>query len=164
MPAPQQDIKDLIQKYTKKVETQLNVPLSSVSEKPLTTREYQDFRKQYMPGPMSLYEKLCNASEKILKVAPGPKDKPLIERAIKVTQLNITPTGAYSFAMLAPTLMAIFGSLISFAIFDSFFFVFFFLITALVLYIPLQRMPMIMADTWRLKASNQMVLAVFFIV
>ena len=164
MPAPNEDIKDLIQKYTKKVETQLNVPLSSVSEKALTTKEYQDFRKQYMPGQMNLYEKACNFSEKILKVAPGPKDKPKIETAIKATQLNITPTGAYSFAMLAPTAIAIFGSLISFAIFDSFFFVFFFLLTALALYVPLQRMPMIMADSWRLKASNQMVLAVFFIV
>src|SRR3989344_7909070 len=164
MPAPQQDIKDLIQKYTKKVETQLNVPLSSISEKPLTTKEYQDFRKQYMPGQMSLYENLCNRSEKILKVAPGPKDLPKIDAAIKTAHLNITPTGAYSFAMLAPTLIAIFGSLISFAIFDSFFFVFFFLLTALALYIPLQRMPMIMADSWRLKASNQMVLVVFFIV
>ncbi len=164
MPAPQQDIKELVQKYTKKVETQLNVPLSAISEKPLTTKEYQEFRKQYMPGPMSLYEKVCNASERILKVAPGPKDRPNIEKAIKVTQLNITPTGAYSFAMLAPTILAIFGSLISFAIFDSYFFVFFFLLTALVLYIPLQRMPMMMADSWRLKASNQMVLAVFFIV
>lgn len=164
MPAPQQDIKDLIQKYTKKVETQLSVPISSISEAPLTTKAYQDFRKQYMPGPMNFYEKVCNASEKILKVAPGPKDKPKIEAAIKTTQLNITPTGAYSFAMLAPTILAIFGSLISFAVFNSFFFVFFFLLTALALYIPLQRMPMIMADSWRLKASNQMVLAVFFIV
>lgn len=158
------DIKDLIQKYTKKVETQLNVPMAALSEKPVTTKEYQEFRKQYMPKPTSWYELLCNKCEKIIKVSPGPKDLPKIEKAIKTAHLNITPTGAYSFAMVAPTMLAILGSLISFAVFNSFFFVFFFLFAALGLFLPLQKMPMIMADSWRLKASNQMVLALFFIV
>ncbi len=164
MAVPNEDIKDLIQKYTKRVETQLNVPMATLSEKPITTKEYQEFRKQYMPKPMNWYETLCNKSEKILKVSPGPKDLPNIEKAIKTAHLNITPTGAYSFAMIAPTILAIGGSLISFAVFNSFFFVFFFLLAALALFIPLQKMPVLIADSWRLRASNQMVLAVFFIV
>jgi len=164
MPIPQQDIRDLVQKYTKRVETQLNVPIASLSEQPISTKEYQEFRKQYLPGQISLYESLCNKSEKILKVSPGKKDLPKIENAIKTAHLNITPAGAYSFAMIAPTVLAIVGSLISFAMFEAYFFIFFFLIAGLALYIPLQKMPIIMADSWRLKASNQMVLAVFFIV
>ncbi len=164
MALSQKEIQDLVQKYTKRVETQLNVPVESFSQVPITTKDYQEFRKQYLPTQLSFYEKLCNMSEKIIKVAPGPKDLPKIQMAIRTAHLNITPTGAYSFAMLAPTLIALIGTLISFALFNSFFFVFFFLATALILYKPLQNMPNFIADSWRLKASNQMVLAVFFMV
>ena len=177
MPLSQQEIKDLVQKYTRKVENQLNVPIESLAQRPISTKEYQEFRKQYLPKPTSWYEVLCNRSEKILKVTPGPKDLPRIESAIKAAHLNITPTGAYSFAMLGPAIIGIFGALISYSLplltnliglttgaEPSFFFVFFFLVTALALFIPLQRMPVIIADNWRLRASNQMVLSVFFIV
>ncbi len=171
------DIKGLIEKYTKKVEAQLKVPLGSVSSGPITTKEYQEFRKQYLPGNMSLYEKSCTFCEKIIKVNPGPKDLPKIEAALKITGLNITPAGAYSFAMLIPTVIALVGSLLSYSLpiltnalgltknaAPSFFFVFFFIFVALALYLPLQKLPMTFADSWRLKASNQMVLSVFFMV
>lgn len=161
---PQKEMKDLIDKYTKKVETQLKVPLESISQGPITTKEYQEFRKQYLPQSMSLYESACNFCEKIIKVAPGPKDLPKIQKAIKTAQLNITPAGAYSLAMLVPTSIAIFGSLLSFMLFTSFFFAFFFLFVGIALFIPLQKLPEMIADSWRLKGSNQMVLAVFFIV
>ena len=177
MPLSQQEVKDLVQKYTRKVETQLNVPIESLSQKPITTKEYQEFRMQYLPAPMSWYEILCNKSEKVLKVTPGPKDLPKVEAAIRTSHLNITPTGAYSFAMLGPAIIGILGALLSYALplltnliglseraEPSFFFVFFFLLTALILFIPLQKMPIIIADNWRLKASNQMVLSIFFIV
>lgn len=158
------ELKDLIKKYTKRVETQLEVPLADISQEPVTTKEYTEFRKQYLPGQLSLYEKLCNKSEKLLKVAPGKKDAPIVQKAIETSHLNITPTGAYSFATLLPALIGIGGSLFSFLILDSFFFVFFFLFTSLALFKPLQKMPLTIAAGWRLKASNQMVLAVFFIV
>lgn len=169
------ELKELVSKYTKRVETQLNVPVEELVREPVTTKEYQEFRKQYLPRPLSFYENLCNVSEKFLKVAPGPKDKPIVEDAIKTAHLNITPTGAYSFAVLAPTLLALVGSLLSFSVpailsllniptEPSYFFVFFFLLAGLALYIPLRKLPVIIADSWRLKASNQMVLAVFFIV
>lgn len=166
MPLSQKEMQDLVQKYTKKVETQLNVPVESLSQEPVTTKEYQEFRKQYMPKPMTWYEKLCNMSEKIIKVSPGAKDIPKIELAIKTAHLNITPTGAYSFAMLGPSLLAVIGSLASYIIpkQPSFFFIFFFLFAGLGLYLPLQKLPNFIADSWRMKASNQMILGVFFIV
>jgi hypothetical protein len=164
MAISQKELQDLVQKYKNRVETQLSVPIESLSQGPISTKEYQEFRKQYLPRQLTIYETLCNKSEQFLKVSPGPNDLPKIEAAIRATHLNITPTGAYSFAMLAPTLLAIVGSLISFALFDSFFFVFFFIFTGLALFLPLQKMPLFIADTWRLKASNQMVLAVFFVV
>ncbi|MBN2421316.1 hypothetical protein JXB27_03500 [Candidatus Woesearchaeota archaeon] len=164
MAVPPKELKDLVEKYMKKVESQLKVPLATISSAPITTKEYQEFRKQYLPKAMSWYESACNYCEKIIKVAPGPKDFPKTEKAIKTAQLNITPSGAYSLAMILPSSIAILGSLVSFMLFTSFFFAFFFLFAGIALFVPLQKMPEMIADSWRLKGSNQMVLAVFFMV
>lgn len=166
MALSQKEIQDLVQKYTKKVETQLNIPVEDLSMVPKTTKEYQEFRKQYMPTQYSFYENACNFCEKLIKVSPGPNDLPKIQAAIKTSHLNMTPSGAYSFAMLIPTVIAVFGSLFAYIIPSepSFFFVFFFLIAGLALYFPLQKLPLMIADSWRMKSSNQMILAVFFIV
>ena len=58
----------------------------------------------------------------------------------------------------------LFGSIISFMLLNSFFFVFFFLFAALSLMRPLGKLPDIMANSWRMKASNQMVLCIFYVV
>ncbi len=166
MPLSQAELKGLVEKYTKKVESQLNVPIEALSQEAITTKEYQEFRKQYLPKNLTIYETLCNQSEKLIKVTPGPKDLPIVERAISTAHLNITPSGAYSFALLGPSIIAIVGSLLAYIIPSepSFFFIFFFLFTGLALFLPLQKLPTMIADSWRLKASNQMILAVFFIV
>jgi len=58
----------------------------------------------------------------------------------------------------------LFGSLFSYFIFQSLFFVFFFVIIGLSLMAALRNLPSYIANNWRLKASNQMVLCVFYIV
>ena len=90
--------------------------------------EYQEFKKQYMPKHLSLYEKLCNFSEKIIKISPDRKKAPLIQENIDISHLNVTPTGVISFAYLAPLVIVFFGVLFSFALLQSMFFVMFFLL------------------------------------
>jgi len=110
------------------------------------------------------YEKACNFSGKILKLKPDKKKEPLIQEAINTCHLEITPSGVTAFSLLAPFMIILFGSLISFMIFDSLFFVMFFLLTGVILIIPLGRIPFFLANNWRMKVSNQMVLSVFYIV
>ena len=48
---PQKELQELIQKYTKKVEAQLNVPIESLSSAPATTKEYQEFKADFLHKP-----------------------------------------------------------------------------------------------------------------
>ena len=44
------------------------------------------------------------------------------------------------------------------------FFMLFFIVTGLTIIFPLQSLPSMLANNWRLKASNQMVLCIFYVV
>ncbi|MEE9525328.1 MAG: hypothetical protein V3V78_01850 [Candidatus Woesearchaeota archaeon] len=163
MALPQPEIDELLQKYKQRIGKELNVSPEDIL-KPTYTREYQEFRKEYLPTKLSFYEKVCNLSGKILKLAPDKKKLPLLQEAIDTAHLSITPTGTLSFAVLTPILTILLGSLISFAIFQSMFFVMFFLIVGAVMIMPLMNMPYYIANNWRMKASNQMVLCIFYVV
>lgn len=165
MPISEDEIKGLLDKYKSKIESQLEVPLETTSEgDPTTTKEYSEFKKQYMPRNLTIYEKLCKISEKIIKVSPDKKKIPEIQEAIDTAHLDITPTGATSFAILGPLLIALVGSLLGTVLFGGFFFVFFSVMIAIGVMMPLQKMPRFIADSWRMKGSNQMVLCIFYMV
>ena len=78
--------------------------------------------------------------------------------------MNITPTGVVSFSFLAPLTIILFGSLLSYVLLQSTFFIFFFFIIGITLIKPLGNLPSYIANSWRLKASNQMVLCIFYVV
>ncbi len=163
MPTP--DINKLMDKYNQKLEQELDVKSSDLKkQKPVFSREYREFKQEYLPKRLSLYEKACNLSEKILKIKPDKKKLPDLQEAISICHLSITPAGAASFALLAPILVILFGSLSSFAIFGSFFFVIFFLIVGLALIPVLNNLPFYISNSWRMKASNQMVICIFYVV
>jgi len=154
-------LKNLAEIYKKNIEKELG---TKISEKKVVSREYQEFKAEFMPPHLTIYEKLCNLSEKILKVKPDKKYEPILQEAIKISHLNVTPAGTTSFSYLAPILIILFGSLISLAIFNSMFFVFSFFLTGVILLRPLAKFPEFIANNWRMKASNQMVLCIFYVV
>jgi len=158
-----EEMRSLLDRYKTEIEKELG-SYEEAAPKKITTREYQQFKSEFMPPHYSYYEKLCNLSEKILKLKPDPKKAERIQEAIDICHLSITPTGATSFALIAPIALVIFGSLAFFMLFQSFFFVLFFLVIGLSLIMPLNKIPEYLADSWRLKASNQMVLCVFYVV
>ena len=158
-----QKLLSLMEIYKKHLEKELGAKLESQPEVS-TTKEYQEFKAEFLPKHMSLYEKLCNLSEKLLRIKPDEKKAEAMQEAIDITHMGINPAGAVSFAFLMPILLALFGSLFSFLVFQSLFFVFLFLIGAAVMIMPLQKAPEFIANNWRLKASNQMVLCIFYTV
>ena len=164
MPKIEKEVmKDLLAKYRQRVEEELGSSEEKPQEK-ITTREYQQFKEEFLPRHFTLYEKLCNISEKILKIKPDKKKAEIIQESISVAHLNITPTGVSSFAILGPLVLALFGSLILFALTQSPFFIVFSLLVGVCLIFPMNKIPTYMADSWRMKASNQMVLCVFYVV
>lgn len=157
------EVKELLEKYKKRIKKELNVNVDNLG-KTTFSREYTQFKKEYVPKKRSFYEKACNLSEKILRIKVDKKKGPLLQEAINIAHLGITPAGAISFSILAPILLILIGGLVSFAIFNSIFFVMFFLIIGALMLSPLANIPFFIANRWRMKASNQMVLCVFYIV
>ncbi len=132
------------------------------------SREYQSFKLQYLPPHLSFYESLCKFAE-TLNVAPPAPRAAEYEHAIETCHLNVTPKGAYSFALLATIGLLFIGIIVSVLpmLFEGSFSTFFFLVFAIVaisIYSPLQKLPFTFASQWRQEASNQMVLCLFYVV
>ena len=158
-----QKLLSLMEIYKNHLEKELGAKIEDSPSKP-TTIEYQEFKAEFLSKKLNLYEKLCGISEKILKIKPDPKRAEEMQEAINITHLNMTPSGATSFSILIPIIGALFGSLFAYLVFQSTFFVLFFLVGALIMIKPLGKMPDFLANNWRLKASNQMVLCIFYTV
>ena len=158
------DIDSVIQKYRKRIKDQIAVAPEENWVEEIDTKEYRQFKKELLPAHLSRYESYCNKAAKILNIRPDKKKASLMQESIDVCHLNTTPAGVVSFSILAPMLLVVLGSLLSFAIFQSGFFIAIFVITGLVLMSVLSKLPEFFANNWRMKASNEMVLAVFYIV
>jgi len=158
-----QKLLDLMQIYKAHLEKELGAKLDDKPSKP-TTREYQEFKAEFLPKHMTLYEKMCGLSERLLKIKPDEKRAAELQEAINITHLSITPSGTVSFSFLMPLAGALFGSLLAYLIFQSTFFVLLFVVGAVAAIKPLGRAPEFIANNWRLKASNQMVLCIFYVV
>ena len=162
-------VSELAARYKKELERKLTEK-EAVEAKPITTKEYQEFKKAFMPRHMSIYEVACNLAEKIFKLKPDAKTEPVIQEAISICHLNVTPTGAISFAYLLPVffiLIGVFATIFAPAFTGgevSTFFITFFILAGLILIFPLTKLPEFLANSWRMKASNQMVLCIFYVV
>ena len=165
------EIKDILDKYKSKLDKK--VTLADVEEykpDPDFSKEYTTFREEVLGKGFNRYEKFCNFSEKIIKVNPSNKDVEKIEKSISMAHLSMTPIGAASFAVLISTLLVLIGVVVggvSYFITGSFgiLIMALLLILASVLLIgPLTRLPLYIANRWRMAASNQMVLCILYIV
>ncbi|MBU1204955.1 MAG: hypothetical protein KKA61_00365 [Nanoarchaeota archaeon] len=157
------DLREILSKYREKLNEELNTPIEE-TRKEITSREYSDFKKEYLPKELSLYEKLCNLSEKILRMKPDKKTSGLIQESLNICHLNVTPSGTESFAILVPLLIIVFGGIFSFLLLKSLFFVFYFSVIGVILMFFFRKLPEFLANGWRLKASNQMVQCIFYVV
>lgn len=160
--------KELMQKYKERLKRELGGvtenPKKMTPEKRVISKEYREFKESFLPRHMSLYEKACNLAEKIAKIKPQKKKREELQRSINICHLEMTPEGTYAFALFFPVLVILLGVLVSFILFNSLFLSFFFVVLGLILIYPLMQMPNLLANRWRMKASNQMVQCIFYIV
>ncbi|RME77371.1 hypothetical protein D6774_04820, partial [Candidatus Woesearchaeota archaeon] len=163
MAISKEEIDKLLAKYKGQLEVELQPNRTQEEVKVIRTKEYQEFKAQYLPPQLGWYEKACKIAESLVKLAPSPKKKEQLEEAIRIAHLNITPEGVMSLSVLFPLLLSFIGVFISFAV-GSLFFVIVSIITGFILYFPLFRVPIMVANAHRLKASGQMVLAIFYLV
>ncbi|RJQ18230.1 hypothetical protein C4573_00725 [Candidatus Woesearchaeota archaeon] len=162
-------IREFEKKYKERIDMQLRNYKDSEVKKGVS-RQYIQFKKDYMPTHLSLYEKWCNAAEKILNIKPDKKKVPELQEAIDICHLGVTPTGTTSLSFLAPLIIGFaavfFGYVLPFLLNSppSMLLVLAGLFAAVISIIPMQKMPFFLANRWRMKASNQMVLCVFYLV
>ncbi len=136
---------------------------------PITSKDYNDFLNQYAPSHMNFYEKMCKFSENLFKVAPPKKMVKSLNEDIETAHLNITPEGAMSFAMIFPIFFILFG-LLFMAVLSvltgqfELIVMLFFLGFGVLMIQPFQKIPSLLATRWRMRASNQMVLCIFYVV
>jgi len=158
----QPEYEQLLQKYKDRVQQEFGHKPSSDSK--VTSREYEDFKSELYPARYTLYEQACNKAESILKMKVDGKTAENLQKSLDICHLNCTPSGVISLSIALPLIVIVLGSLISFAIFDMVFFVVFFLIAGMLMIPALQNTPNLMANTWRMKTSNQMVQSIFYLV
>lgn len=168
-----EDTKKILEKFENKLKEKIDVEDALPSNEAIS-KEYVTFREESMGAPESAYEKLCNFSERIIKVRPKEKDRFELETAIDLAHLNLTPMGANSFAVLLALFIIFLGVMYTiikllFAKTISIegvpiFVLFVSLLSAAIVVKPISRLPILFANRWRLKASNQMVLAMLYVV
>lgn len=163
------DVDDLVGKYKEKIAKEFGEDAPKRSEekkelKVLSSREYTQFKRELLPNHLSWYEKACNISEKILQIPPNKKKATDLKEAIEICHLNVTPAGVTSFTMVGPLLFILAGLFISLLVLESTFFMVISLFTGLILMAAFGKLPYTFSNNWRLGASSQMVLCIFYVV
>jgi len=81
--APSEENKEpmdkFLEEYQSKIREQLDPDFQTEGSEKLISKEYVEFKTQYLPKHLTFYEKACNLSEKILRLKPDSKKK----RALK---------------------------------------------------------------------------------
>ncbi|MAG52754.1 MAG: hypothetical protein CMH62_02210 [Nanoarchaeota archaeon] len=158
--AKKKEIDDILEKYRKKLDGNYDVEGFS--------RQYQKFKDERVKKNLTFYEKSCNFCEKLLKVKVDKKKRSKLLESISRTELKITPEGANSFAFFIGAFFILIGALVFFLslIFGSFslFVPMIFIILGIVFIKLFLERPNRLANRLRLKAGNQMVLCILYIV
>ncbi len=163
-----EETKKILGEYTKRLEKDSNFVFTDVLTNEAFSREYEIFRAEMLDRKTSIYENLCNFSEKIIKIKPKPKDEEELQKSINTLHLDITPIGAQSFSVITSgiiILIAVIITITSFFLESILIFTpIFLLLIGLLIIKPLSKLPNYSANRYRLKASNQMVLCILYVV
>ncbi len=152
---------DLLAKYRARLAQELG---GTIGPRTTQSREYRQFRQESLPNQATWFEKLCKSAEKIIKLRVPADKAATMQEHLTIAHLNCTPGSVLSLSYILPSLIIVLGALTSILLFNSIFFTLFFVLIGLSLIIIIQKLPIYIANSWRLKASNQMVLCIFYVV
>ncbi len=169
---------EILQRYSDKLTEEID--FESVPKQEAFSREYEVFRDEALPATNSFYENACQKLGNFISVAVKDEEKAELSEAIDVAHLKITPEQAYGFAVVAGLFIILLGilSLVIAFIFSkgsgiarltsmntgSMLLGFILILTGGLVIRPLSHIPQFFANQWRLRASNQMVLCILYVV
>ncbi|MCD6478013.1 MAG: hypothetical protein J7K87_03345 [Candidatus Aenigmarchaeota archaeon] len=126
------------------------------------SKEYQTFKEEEMREKTTLYEKLCKIFEP-LNIEPDKETRKNMQMAIDFAHLKITPVGAFSLAIIMGILLMIIAVIVLFVTVNFTLTISLFVLSVLVIY-GLMKYPMYLANQFRVNASQEIILAVLYMV
>ncbi len=170
MPQKRPDVKDILKKYSGKIQSQIK---TSELPKGDYSKEYVKFKEELAPE-LTKFEKWCQSLGSIIKLKASQKDEEKIKKNLEIAHLDVEPAQALTLSVMSFMTVFILAVLISLSValikegsFVDTFPVFFFLLLvflAIFIFYFVNRYPERLAKKWRLKASSQMVPAILYIV
>ena len=157
-------VDEVLQKYGAKIEGKINTNQEY-------SKSYQTFKGE-ISNEYTRYEKLCISLGNIIKMKPSAKDEAKAKKYLDIAHSNIEPWQAVNLSVMSFVMIFLLGLFFSVGIalvkgsFASFPLLFFFLmvIVSIFTFGFLSGYPQRLAAQWRLKASNQMVPAILYVV
>jgi len=124
--------------------------------------EYNKFLDENKIFLSTKYERAANFAGKLFKLKPSVKDLPNLEKYISLSHIRVDPGSVNSLAILVaiPFILLAFGAFFL----NSYFFMFTFFGAAIFTLVNFSNMPKTIFDSWRARASDQLLLAVLYIV
>ena len=159
---------DILKKYGNKIEEKINNFNSQKNPQDRVSQSYESFKKAMSPE-FSKYEKFCKSLGKSFKIKVSDKDRTEIQKDIEQAHLNTSPEevmGLSVTAMIVSLFVGLMVFVLSYILTEnmSIFFLVLVLGFSVFLFSFLSKTPKRLALKWRLKASNQMVPAILYIV
>ena len=162
------DVNDVLKKYSKKIEQEMNTHDSSEYKSikvESVSKDYNLFKSEMMPE-LSRYEKWAKS---FFRVRISKKDELSMQKQLNIAHLDVTPSEVAGFAfagLLGGLFIGLLVSLAIWFIFGNFpvLFLVLMLFVSIFIFYYLYSMPSRLAIKWRLKASSQMVPAILYTV
>ena len=156
--------KEILDKYSRKLESQLNVEDSEESY----SGEYSRFKEEMIPE-LGRYERWAQSLGNVIKIKVAEKDRERIQGYLDIAKLDVSAGQALTLALMS--MLAVFFATILVAVGIylingslQILFVFLGLIASTFVFYYSYSMPQRLANIWRLKASSEMVPAILYMV
>ena len=168
MPNPSSSTKDILEKYSRKLESEISSDFSSSSQAHAYSQEYSQFKSDMIPE-LSRYEKWAQSLGNIIKIKVSESDRQKIQSHLDTARLEVTPSQALTLSIVSFLLIFFLTLLISVSIYlinqtIQILFTFLGLILGLFVFYYTYSMPKRLANLFRLQASSQMVPAILYVV
>jgi len=160
--------KDILAKYSKKLESEINSS-DYLEEKSLEiSKEYTTFKKEMIPE-LSRYERWVKSVGNLIKIKIAQKDRKKVQKYLEIAHLEVTPEEALTLSIISLLGIFLLSVAVSTAIYlitNSFPGLLLFLgfLTSIALFYHTFTMPKRLANIYRLQASSQMVPAILYTV
>ena len=168
---PPEDVEDILRKYSGKIESQISGS-GSVIKKTDYSQSYLKFKEEMSPE-VSRYERWAKSLGNVIKLKISEKDSIKIKKFLDIAHLDLEPWQPLTLSVMAFLTALFIGILISLSVFlirgagaADFPLLFFFLVIIFSFFVFyfVNGYPARLANSWRLKASSQMVPAILYIV